>query len=486
MPQLLNLSRAARLAGVTRAELQRRIRHGEAETFEGEIKVSDLMRLYPKVSLDDDAMVTRVEHIKATAVPRSHEADTVLPSPEVLVTRLRNLSDSLADKVACLEASERLIQELHERLRTITTGASATPETKALEAWLVEQRSELAERAQPTEKARFLAGDSFLRIMAASVKLIPSGKEFLVEGSNSILDAAVRAGIGVSYGCSSGNCGECKARVISGEVTRIRDHDYVLSENERRLGYMLTCSNTAVTDLVLEAAEAHSVEDLPQQQIRANIRRIDAVGDELRLLHVQTPRSQTLRFMAGQRAILSLENGASTELPIASCPCNGRDLWFYLRRRDNRFTDCIFDESFTSRQVTVEGPKGHFVLREDAPDPAVLVAVGDGIAPIKSLIEHAISIDHIDSFRLYWITDLPERHHQEHWCRALSDSLDNFSYRLYEGDDLDALAKQVVADGGDDGSLYYLAAPEQDLARLKARIAESGVTSERMICEALS
>ena len=55
--------------------------------------------------------------------------------------------------------------------------------------------------------------------------------------------------------------------MVSGEVWRTRDHDYVLSGRETQMGYILTCSNTAVTDVVLEAAEAASVDDLPEQEI---------------------------------------------------------------------------------------------------------------------------------------------------------------------------------------------------------------------------
>ena len=117
----------------------------------------------------------------------------------------------------------------------------------------------------------------------------------------------MRAGLHLAYGCASGNCGSCKARVVSGEVRQIREHDYPLSGREREMGYILTCSNTAVTDLVLEAAEALSVDDLPRQEIRATLRARERLGEDLMSLHLQTPRTQTLRFMAGQRALLRLE-----------------------------------------------------------------------------------------------------------------------------------------------------------------------------------
>ena len=120
----------------------------------------------------------------------------------------------------------------------------------------------------------------------------------------------MRAGLKLAYGCSSGNCGACKARVVSGEVWKTREHDYVLSGREKQMGYILTCSNTAVTDVVLEAAEAATVDDLPEQEIRAGVRKIERLGEDMIQLQVQTPRTQTLRFMAGQRARLTLEDGA--------------------------------------------------------------------------------------------------------------------------------------------------------------------------------
>lgn len=122
--------------------------------------------------------------------------------------------------------------------------------------WLAQNRQTLTERTTLDDQAQVLAKDSLLRLMAANVKVIPSGRDFFVEGNESILEASVRAGLHLAYGCASGNCGACKARVVSGEVRKIPRPRLPLSAREREMGYMLACSNTAVTDLVLEAAEA--------------------------------------------------------------------------------------------------------------------------------------------------------------------------------------------------------------------------------------
>jgi len=483
MAQLLSLSRAARLAGVTRAELQKRIRGGEIQTFEGEVAVSDLLRVYPSVSLEKTGMLEQVERIKADAVPRTHKDDTMLPSPEVLVSRIRSLSQTLMQKVALVDAQDELLDALRAHLTMLEDGSEPPFE---LLTWLDQRRAEIA--TQPTDQghARLFAKDTFLRIMSASVKIIPSGHEFFVDGTESILEAAVRSGLRISYGCYSGNCGACKSRIISGEVWKLTEHDYVLSEREKQMGYVLTCCNTAVTDVVLEAAEARSVDDLPEQTIRAQIRKLEAESDDLVLLNIQTPRTQTLRFMAGQRARLTLETGASAELPIASCPCNGRNLQFSVRRGGDAFSKDLFDRTNTRQSIDLRGPYGDFVLHEDATEPAVFIAAGDGIAPIKSLIEHAISIDSIEAFHLYWSVDEVDGHYYQRWCRALKETLDNFAYTPLIGADTDHVMSLLRTDIAELGGLrFYLAGTPTLVHGLARELAAAGVPCERIRSEAL-
>jgi CDP-4-dehydro-6-deoxyglucose reductase len=323
--------------------------------------------------------------------------------------------------------------------------------------------------------------------MAANVKVIPSGHDFFVEGTESILDASVQAGLNLAYGCSSGNCGTCKARVVSGEVFKTREHDYVLSAREQQMGYILTCSHTAVTDLVLEAAEAMSVDDLPEQEIRASVHRVERIGEDLIQLQVQTPRTQTLRFMAGQRARLTLEDGASAELPIASCPCNGRNLHFFVRLiSDNPFSQAVFGNLGHGYLVTIKGPTGRFVLEDDAPDPAVFVAFGDGIAPIKSMLEHAVSIDVIESIHFYWAVSELESRHQTKWCRAMRESLDNFAYTpLLDARTEDVLAVVASDRREPDARRYYVAGPGSQVRKVADGLTRLGISTDRLFVEAL-
>ena len=216
---------------------------------------------------------------------------------------------------------------------------------------------------------------------------------------------------------------------MSGQVQRTRHSDYAFTAAEKNAGVVLMCCNTALTDLVIEAREAHGAADMPLQAIDARVKSVNALGDELRLLHLQTPRTNRLRFLAGQSVSLALAGGASASLPVASCPCDERNLQFHVRRRDgDAFAERVFDGLKGVDSVRVEGPRGEFVLREESHRPLVFIAAESGFAPIKSLIEHAMALDSAEALHLYWVAAGPGGHYLDNLCRSWSDALDDFRY----------------------------------------------------------
>ena len=54
--------------------------------------------------------------------------------------------------------------------------------------------------------------------MSYTVKLLPSGHVFQAKGSQTIVEAAIDAGVDLPYGCRNGACGACKGRVVEGKV----------------------------------------------------------------------------------------------------------------------------------------------------------------------------------------------------------------------------------------------------------------------------
>ena len=265
--------------------------------------------------------------------------------------------------------------------------------------------------------------------MTAHVQLKPRAHEFFVEGNDSLLQAALRAGLALDYGCSAGSCGKCKAKLLSGQVQRARHSDYVLSAAEKGAGVVLMCCNTAAVDLVLEAREAHGATDMPLQMIEARIKSVTPLSSGMRLLHLQTPRSNRLRFLAGQSVALGLPGGIVASYPVASCPCDDRNLQFHVSRRaGDAFAARVFGDLGGADTVQIEGPRGGFVLNEESHRPLVFIAGETGFAPIKSLIEHAMALESAESLSLIWLASAKNGHYLDNLCRSWSDALDDFRY----------------------------------------------------------
>ncbi|NKB16256.1 MAG: 2Fe-2S iron-sulfur cluster binding domain-containing protein [Sphingomonadales bacterium] len=56
--------------------------------------------------------------------------------------------------------------------------------------------------------------------MSAQVTVLPTGQTFEVMGDETLLEAGLRAGLSLPYGCSNGTCGQCKCRVTQGPWSR--------------------------------------------------------------------------------------------------------------------------------------------------------------------------------------------------------------------------------------------------------------------------
>lgn len=427
MSQLLSLSRAARLVGVNRSELQKRVKQGELVTFDGMVNVDNLLAAYPGVQLEDDTEYSRVLLIKEKAFGK-RVFERAMPDVETLATRINELSRELALSQTQVKHFKILLDRLRGKLNDIEnqslSGAKTT--VNSLKNWLGDEIKAAMEPEYPNPLA---IRDNVLRVMAAHVTVLPGNQDFFIDGPDSILEGALRAGVPLNYGCSGGNCGLCKARLISGDIKKTRFHDYVRTEADKRDNVFLMCSNTAVTDLLIEAAVAGGVQDIPFQQIPATVKSITPLTAGTALLHLQTPRTNRLRFLAGQSVNLILGKSLKAELAVASCPCDDRNILFHVHRTPgNLFSDYVFNRLKNHDVVDIEGPQGEFILHDKTTRPLFFIAFDAGFAPIKSLIEHAMSLEAAESINLYWIGSNGSSIYLPNVGRAWADALDNFHY----------------------------------------------------------
>ena len=257
--------------------------------------------------------------------------------------------------------------------------------------------------------------------MAFSVTLSGSGHRFEVEDNETILDAAIRQGIGLPYGCRNGRCGSCAADLLAGEVSY---HGEPPALAELAAGKCLPCQGFAASDLSLAVREAESVADLEVRMLPVRVHAVDHLSHDVVRLQLRLPENQRLQFLAGQYLDFVLADGRRRAFSIANPPHQDEFIELHIRHVDGgRFTDWVFNKMQERAILRIQAPLGSFVLDEGSPRPMIFMGGGTGLAPLKAQIEHAFAAGIDRPMWLYWgvrsrrdlyLPDLPEQWAREH------------------------------------------------------------------------
>lgn len=226
--------------------------------------------------------------------------------------------------------------------------------------------------------------------MPAQITLRPSGHVFHVQDGETVLEAALREGYRLPYGCRNGSCGSCKGKVAAGSVDHGKSQDSALNANERAAGMALFCQAQPRSDLIIECREIGAVKDIPVKTLPCRVQSLELVAPDVMRIRLRLPASERLQFLAGQYIDILLRDGTRRSLSLANPPHDDGLLELHLRNYGGPFSTHVFTQMKEKDILRLEGPLGTFYLREDSIKPAVLVAGGTGFAPIKAIIEHAI------------------------------------------------------------------------------------------------
>ena len=237
--------------------------------------------------------------------------------------------------------------------------------------------------------------------MAFEITVLPSQHTFVAEAGETILNAALRQGVMLPYGCGDGCCGACRGKVVSGQVEHGAAPSHVLSAAERAGGAALLCCASARSDLEIEARELPAQ---PQQvkTLPARVQKLTRAAPDVMLIELKLPPGERLHFQPGQYIEILLKGGARRAFSLANAPRDDSCLQLHVRHLPGGlFTDQVFSTMQERDLLRLSGPHGSFFLRDSA-KPMLLVAGGTGLAPIKAIVEHAIGERSTRPMAVYW------------------------------------------------------------------------------------
>ncbi len=268
--------------------------------------------------------------------------------------------------------------------------------------------------------------------MSYELTIEPLGQTIEIEEGQTILDAALRAGIYLPHACCHGLCATCKVQVTDGEIEHGQASTFALMDFEREEKKCLACCATAESDLVIEAEieEDPDAENLPVRDFAGVVSRIESLTPSIKGVWIKLDAPAGMRFQAGQYINLELPNAlGSRAFSIASPPSAGGEIELNIRIvPGGQGTTYIHEQLQLGDALALTGPYGRFFVKKSADLPVIFMAGGSGLSSPRSMILDLLAEGFSKPITLvYGQRQRDELYYHDEFV-ALAERHPNFSY----------------------------------------------------------
>ena len=228
------------------------------------------------------------------------------------------------------------------------------------------------------------------------------------------------------------------------------------------------------------------------------LKKREEVAEGTMAFHFERPAG--FQFKAGQYFLLTLIDPAETDaegndrtFSIASAPFES-DLIVATRMRDSAFKR-VLKTIPIGTEVNMEGPYGSFVLHNDASRPAVLLAGGIGITPVRSMILQAAREKLPQRIYLFYsnrrpedaafLEELQKMENENPHYRLFGTMTDmEKSHQPWRGE-TGYIHREMIAKFIEDFSapIYYVVGPPGMVGSMRSVLARAGVSNEKIRAE---
>jgi CDP-4-dehydro-6-deoxyglucose reductase len=228
----------------------------------------------------------------------------------------------------------------------------------------------------------------------STVTLSPSGQSVPIAEGDTVLQALEKGGFAMPSNCRAGTCGECKVRVIEGEVDQGFVMDMSLSQEDRQNGYRLICVSTPLTDRVVIEWGANNVAPklFPPREGMLYLM-VDKIARTPRIVELHLmPLGEPMRFWPGQYvAIKAPRADRPRHYSLAKSPRPDGMIVLQITRVEGGITsNWLHQDVSIGATLSISGPYGAFIGDPKAETPVLCLAAGSGQAPILSLADAAL------------------------------------------------------------------------------------------------
>jgi CDP-4-dehydro-6-deoxyglucose reductase/ferredoxin-NAD(P)+ reductase (naphthalene dioxygenase ferredoxin-specific) len=313
-----------------------------------------------------------------------------------------------------------------------------------------------------------------------------------VEMGQTILEAALAAGVPYPHGCRSGNCGACKSRLVAGEVEMSPYSEFALTDAEKEEGLILACRGVPWSDAEVAWLDPNETVMHPLRRLECRVAALDEMTHDIRRVRLEILSGGPYTFSAGQYAAVTFGGLPPRDYSMANTP-DDPVLEFHIRRASAAGASRYATEQLQlGEKVFVEGPYGSSHLRETHAGPILAIAGGSGLAPIKAIVESALASGRGQPVALYFgVRDERDLYLEEHFS-ALAARHPNLTFVPVLSEPSAPTARRTgfvheaaAADWTDlDGVKTYLAGPPVMVEAATRLLQERGLRREDIHADA--
>lgn len=324
-----------------------------------------------------------------------------------------------------------------------------------------------------------------------NIKISSWPQTIVARKNETVLEAALREGVPYPHNCRSGECGECKTKLLNGDVKHDPYSKSELSDSERKDGYVLACRSRPTSDVeVAFDQSAPPTISIPVKHYKAQVRSIERLAHNVTCVRVSTS-GKTMKYLAGQYADLSIGKLPDRSFSMANSPGQG-ELEFHIRHvPDGLVSGYVSQNLGVGEKIFLKGPYGTSYFRDSFVGTMILVAGGTGLAPVLSILKQALEQDYSQHISVYFgvqqerdiyceqeLQQIAQQHSNVTVQIVLSNSLEQRSKRTgFLHDAIDQDFKDLT------GAKVYAAGPPPMIDALQELVLKKGVNEQDIHCD---
>jgi len=208
-------------------------------------------------------------------------------------------------------------------------------------------------------------------------------QEVALDGDETVLDALLRCGVDVPYGCRTGICQSCIMKAEHSSVPRAAQAG--LRDVQVQQGYFLSCSCKPTDSMVVALSNEY------KKAVTTVLDKVMLTNDIVRLRV-----KKTICYRSGQYMTLWKGSDVARSYSLASHPTNDDYIEFHIRvYPEGVFSPWVAKELNVGDKLEIQGPMGDcFYTTKDKSQTLFLSGLGTGLAPLYGIARDALLSGH--------------------------------------------------------------------------------------------